>query len=164
MKKVGPGALHMHTGPSEMISEGPVRRIHDLQRWSVHDGCTSHPCSSPKGHYPLHICISATAASPRHPAAAPAWPSSASARRSHLQTRAVRDRPVLTLTAPFTQRRSWRLPEMYAATATNVLSGVRGRERGGNHTLDQSSRQSERWETTAGGIQPIVMNEKGSEL
>lgn len=37
-------------------------------------------------------------------------------------------------------------------------------ERAGNHNLDQSSRQSGRWEMTAGGIRPLVMNEKGSEL
>lgn len=32
-----------------------------------------------------------------------------------------------------------------------------------NHNPDQSSRQLVRWEMTAGGVQPLVIDEKGTE-
>lgn len=37
------------------------------------------------------------------------------------------------------------------------------RERLDNHNPDQSSRQLVRWEMTAGGVQPLVIDEKGTE-
>lgn len=35
-------------------------------------------------------------------------------------------------------------------------------EKGDNHNPDQSSRQSVRWEMTASGVQPLVIDEKGT--
>lgn len=57
---------------------------------------------------------------------------------------------------------SWETAQDVCATADVCGGGVLG-ERVDNHNPDQSSRQPVRWEMTASGVQPLVIDEKGTE-
>lgn len=46
--------------------------------------------------------------------------------------------------------------------AADVYGGGVLVEKGDNHNPDQSSRQSVRWEMTASGVQPLVIDGKGT--